>query len=133
MTRPTLRSPYSYRRIVLRFRAVSVMTVSFYGSMGLLLWYGGHKVAHGAMTPGRLTEFLFYMGLLQGPIRQIAMIFASAARATSSGGRLFEILDIKAQIADKPEAPRLEANQRACCALSMWISAMTRASSSCMT
>jgi ATP-binding cassette subfamily B protein len=102
---------YSYRRIVLRFRAVSVMTVSFYVSMGLLLWVGGHRVAQHAMTPGRLTEFLFYMTLLQGPIRQIAMIFASAARATSSGGRLFEILDLKTQIADKPGAPDLAPSQ----------------------
>ncbi|MEO8812584.1 MAG: ABC transporter ATP-binding protein [Caulobacteraceae bacterium] len=98
---------YSYRRIVLRFRAVSVMTVSFYGSMTLLLWVGGHKVAAGAMTPGRLTEFLTYMTLLQSPIRQIAMIFASAARATSSGGRLFEILDLAPGIADAPGASEL--------------------------
>jgi ATP-binding cassette subfamily B protein len=99
---------YSYRRIVLRYRAVSVMTVSFYGSMGMLLWYGGHKVAAGAMSAGRLTEFLTYMTLLQSPIRQIAMIFASAARATTSGGRLFEILDIKPAIADAPGAPDLD-------------------------
>jgi ATP-binding cassette subfamily B protein len=95
---------YSYRRIVLRNRAVSVMTLSFYASMGGLLWYGGHKVAAGAMTAGRLTEFLTYMTLLQAPIRQIAMIFASAARATSSGSRLFEILDLAPLVADKPEA-----------------------------
>ncbi|HEY5070814.1 MAG TPA: ABC transporter ATP-binding protein [Caulobacteraceae bacterium] len=98
---------YSYRRIVLRFRAVSVMTVSFYVSMGLLLWVGGHKVATGAMSVGRLTEFLTYMTLLQSPIRQIAMIFASAARATTSGGRLFEILDMTARIADAPGARAL--------------------------
>ncbi|MHB8528049.1 MAG: ABC transporter ATP-binding protein [Caulobacteraceae bacterium] len=99
---------YSYRRIVLRFRAVSVMTVSFYASMGLLLWVGGHKVAAGTMSVGRLTEFLTYMTLLQSPIRQIAMIFASAARATSSGGRLFEILDLKPAIADAPGARALD-------------------------
>jgi ATP-binding cassette subfamily B protein len=98
---------YSYRRIVLRFRAVSVMTLSFYGSMGVLLWVGGHRVAAGTMTPGGLTEFLAYMTLLQSPIRQIAMIFAAAARATSSGGRLFEILDLAPQIADRPGAPDL--------------------------
>ena len=98
---------YSYRRIVLRYRAVTVMTVSFYTSMGLLLWYGGHKVAAGAMSAGRLTEFLTYMTLLQSPIRQIAMIFASAARATSSGGRLFEILDLEPAIADAPGAADL--------------------------
>jgi ATP-binding cassette subfamily B protein len=98
---------YAYRRIVLRFRAVSVMTLSFYASMGALLWVGGHRVAAGTMTAGRLTEFLAYMTLLQAPIRQIAMIFAAAARATSSGGRLFEILDLAPEIADAPGAPEL--------------------------
>jgi ATP-binding cassette subfamily B protein len=99
---------FSYRRIVLRFRAVIVMQVSFYASMGGLLWYGGHKVAAGEMTAGRLTEFLAYMTLLQGPIRQIAMIFAAAARATTSGGRLFEILDLDEAVADAPGARDLE-------------------------
>jgi ATP-binding cassette subfamily B protein len=102
---------YSYRRIVLRYRAVSVMTLSFYGSMGVLLWVGGHRVAAGTMTAGGLTEFLAYMTLLQSPIRQIAMIFAAAARATSSGGRLFEILDLKPAIADADDAPDLVVSQ----------------------
>ncbi|HWE98653.1 MAG TPA: ABC transporter ATP-binding protein [Caulobacteraceae bacterium] len=95
---------YSYKRITLRFRAVIVMQVSFYASMAGLLWWGGHKVAAGQMTAGRLTEFLTYMTLLQSPIRQIAMIFASAARATTSGQRLFEILDLKPEVADAPGA-----------------------------
>ncbi len=95
---------YAYMRITLRFRAVSVMTVSFYVSMGLLLWYGGHKVVGGTMSVGRLTEFLTYMTLLQTPIRQIAMIFNAAARATSSGARVFEVLDLEPEIADAPGA-----------------------------
>ncbi len=98
---------YSYRRIVLRLRAVSAMTLSFYGAMGLLLWYGGARVAAGTMTAGRLTEFLTYMTLLQSPIRQIAMIVAAAARATTSGSRLFEILDLEPAIADRPGAKDL--------------------------
>lgn len=102
---------FSYKRITLRFRGVAVMTLSFYGSMGLLLWYGGHKVVDGSMTPGKLTEFLTYMTLLQTPIRQIAMIFNSAARATSSGARLFEVLDMKPEIADVPGAAPLAPTQ----------------------
>jgi ATP-binding cassette subfamily B multidrug efflux pump len=98
---------YSYKRITLRFRGVSVMTVSFYASMTGLLWYGGHKVAAGHMTVGGLTAFLTYMTLLQAPIRQIAMIFNAAARATSSGGRLFEVLDLEPEIADRPGAKPL--------------------------
>jgi ATP-binding cassette subfamily B protein len=102
---------YAYRRIVLRYRAVSVMTVSFHASMGLLLWYGGGRVAAGTMSAGRLTEFLIYMNLLQSPIRQIAMIVAAAARATTSGQRLFEILDLTPAVADRPGARDLAVGQ----------------------
>jgi len=65
------------------------------------------------MSVGTLTEFLTYMTLLQGPIRQIAMIFASAARATSSGGRLFEILDLNPAIQDAPGARDLKVEKGA--------------------
>jgi len=98
---------YSYKRIVLRMRAVTTMTLSFYGSMALLLWYGGHRIAEGTMTGGRLTEMIFYLQLLQAPIRQVAMMVMAAARATTCGGRLFEILDIKPAIDDKPGAKPL--------------------------
>lgn len=100
---------YAYKRITLRYRGVSAMQVSFYASMGVLLWVGGEKVAAHQMTPGRLTEFTFYMQLLQAPIRQIAMIFNAMARATSSGGRLFEVLDLKPEIADASDAKPLAA------------------------
>jgi ATP-binding cassette subfamily B protein len=99
---------YSYRRIILRYRGVSAMQVSYYAALGALLWYGGHKVAAGQITVGRLTEFVTYMTLLQTPIRQIAMIFNTAARATSSGGRLFEVLDLEPEIADRPGVQPLQ-------------------------
>ena len=100
---------FQYKRITLRFRGVAWMQASFYISQGLLLWYGGTKVLAGEMTVGRLTEFLTYMTLLQAPIRQIAMIANAMARATSSGSRLFEILDLKPAIADAPGATPLDA------------------------
>ena len=98
---------YSYNRITLRFRAVAVMQVTFNASMAGLLLYGGHKVAAGTMSVGELTAYLFYMTLLQAPIRQIAMIFNAAARATSSGARLFEVLDLEPEISDAPGAVAL--------------------------
>jgi ATP-binding cassette subfamily B protein len=98
---------FQYKRITLRFRGVAWMMTSFYISQGLLLWYGGTRVLAGEMTVGRLTEFLTYMTILQAPIRQIAMIFNSMARATSSGARLFEVLDLEPQIADAPGAEPL--------------------------
>jgi ATP-binding cassette subfamily B protein len=98
----------SFQRIVLRFRAVSAIGILYNASMAALLWYGGRRVAGHAMTPGRLTEFVFYMTILQPAIRQIAMIVISAARATTCGGRLFEILDLAPTIADRPGAAPLK-------------------------
>lgn len=95
---------YSFNRIKLRLRTVSFMQACFNASMVGVLWYGGHKVAAGAMSVGTLTAYLAYMAMIQAPIRQIAMIFNSAARATSSGGRLFDILDLKPEIVDAPGA-----------------------------
>ncbi|WP_411288986.1 ABC transporter ATP-binding protein [Phenylobacterium sp.] len=95
---------FQYKRITLRFQGVAWMMVSFHLSLGALIWWGGSKVLAGQMTVGRLTEFLTYMTLLQAPIRQIAMIFNSMARATSAGGRLFEVLDLEPEIADAPGA-----------------------------
>src|SRR5258708_15913791 len=80
------------------------MQLSSYASQGLLLWCGGTKVAAGEMSVGRLTEFLTYLTILQGPIRQIAMIFNSPARATSSGSRLFEVLDLNPEVGHPPGA-----------------------------
>ncbi len=94
-------------RITLRFSAVAALTAAFYASMAALLWVGGARVIAGEMSVGRLTEFLAYMTMLQMPVRMVAMVVASMARATSSGARLFEILDMEPDIRDAPNAPDL--------------------------
>jgi ATP-binding cassette subfamily B protein len=102
---------FQYRRITLRFTGVAWMNVSFHISLGLLLWLGGRKVLAGQMTVGRLTEFLTYMTLLQAPIRQVAMIVNSMARATSAGARVFEVLDLEPEVRDAPQARPLAPTQ----------------------
>jgi ATP-binding cassette subfamily B protein len=97
----------AYKRIVLRMTAMRWTQISFYVSQALVLWYGGHKVAAGRMTPGTMTTFILYLNVLQAPVRQFIMVVMSAARATSCGTRLFEILDAPADIADKPDAKPL--------------------------
>jgi len=94
----------SNRRILIRSGAMSVITLSYYASMALVLWVGGHRVISGRFTIGQLTEFLTLMTLLQLPVRQIGMIMNASARAVSSGRRLFEIIDLQPVIADTPGA-----------------------------
>jgi len=97
----------SNRRITLRVGSVRTQTLAFYAAMGAVLWFGGHRVLAGQMSVGKLTAFIAYLTLLQTPIRQATMVVNSAARATSSGSRLFEVLDLEPEVRDAPDAEPL--------------------------
>ena len=92
------------RRLDLRVRNTSAMTYAYFLAMGLLLWVGGLKVLAGEITVGTLAEYLAFMAILQMPVRQLGMMVNAFARASMSGGRLFEVLDREPEIADRPGA-----------------------------
>ena len=98
----------TYQRIRTRVVNGTAMTFAFYVSMGLVLLVGGQKTLAGEITVGRLTEFLAYMTVLQMPVRQLGLLVNSIARATTSGERLFTVLDEEPDIRDKPDATPLE-------------------------
>jgi ATP-binding cassette subfamily B protein len=95
-------------RIKTRVVNGTAMTFAFYLSMGLVLLVGGQKTLSGEITVGRLTEFLAYMTVLQMPVRQLGLLVNAIARATTSGERLFSVLDEEPDIRDKPDAKPLE-------------------------
>jgi len=96
------------KRVGVRYTNTSLMTFSFFIAMGLVLWVGGGMVIERAITVGELTQFLAFMTILQMPIRQTGMVINGIARASVSGVRLFDILDMEPVVADKPEAKPLE-------------------------
>jgi subfamily B ATP-binding cassette protein MsbA len=77
-----------------------------FGIMGAL-WYGGHQVISGAMTPGDFFSFTAAMALVYGPVRQLSRIMNTIQQSTSSVERVFEILDKPPAIADRPGARTL--------------------------
>lgn len=97
----------SMRRIQIRYSNGAIMTFSYYAAMGLVLWAGGHKIIEGVITVGTLAEFLAFMAILQQPVRQVGMIVNSTARASISGGRVFDVLDMEPAVMDKPDAKPL--------------------------
>jgi ATP-binding cassette subfamily B protein len=68
------------------------------------VWFGSHEIAAGRMTVGDLTAFLFYLTLLQLPVRALGFMVNIIARATSSGIRIYEILDAESAVKEKPDA-----------------------------
>ncbi len=77
-----------------------------FGIMGAL-WYGGHQVISGAMTPGDFFSFTAATALIYGPVRQLSRIMNTIQQSTSSAERVFEILDTPPAIADRPGARAL--------------------------
>jgi len=77
------------------------------GIMGAL-WYGGHQVIAGAMTPGDFFSFIAAVALLYGPVRQLSRIANTVQQSTSSVERVFEIVDTPSEITDRPGAVVLD-------------------------
>ena len=102
-------------------RNFTLMNFAFLAALGAILWVGGQSVIEGRIvdsftgevtytgfTPGDLTAFLFYMGLLTQPVRMMGYMVNSFSRAASSGQRLFEILDWESPVNEKPDAVVME-------------------------
>ena len=78
-----------------------------FGIMGAL-WYGGHRVIAGEMTPGDFFSFTAALALLYGPVRQLSRIANTVQQSTASVERVFEVLDTPPAIADRPGATVLD-------------------------
>lgn len=98
----------AHDRVLIRVKNTSMMTLSFFVAMGLVLWVGGNKVIAGEMSVGTLASFLTFMTILQMPVRQLGLMVNSFARADTCGQRFYAFIDQKIDIEDKPGAVPLE-------------------------
>ena len=85
----------------------SFIQLMFAAATGSILWFGGHEIAAGRLTPGELTQFIFYLGLIQGPVRMSSMIINNFSRAVSAGQRVFEVLDEPSPVQQLPNAKKM--------------------------
>jgi ATP-binding cassette subfamily B multidrug efflux pump len=96
----------------------AAMNFSFILALGVILWVGGVEVINGktvvngqlmysGLTPGDLTAFIFYMGLLTMPVRMMGWLVNNVSRAASCGQRIFEVLDVESPVKEIPGAENL--------------------------
>ena len=74
----------------------------------IILWYGGFKVITGALTVGSLMALYSYIGKLFGPISELGSINVAIQSTMVSVDRVFEFLDKKSKIQEKPNAKELK-------------------------
>ncbi len=89
-----------------QLQALMAGTMSFltFGSLALVLWYGGRQVMAGAMTPGNLVTFLIYALQVGGTVAALTGIFNQFQEALGASGRIFELLDERSDL-PQPATP----------------------------
>ncbi|HEY1012269.1 MAG TPA: ABC transporter ATP-binding protein [Herpetosiphonaceae bacterium] len=72
-----------------------------------ILYFGGKQILNGTLDLGQYQEFSLYLIYVFFPLGQLGFIISLMAQASASADRVFEILDTKSEIADKPGAATL--------------------------
>jgi len=94
---------------LLRVRVLFTPLVAFmgFGSLALILWYGGREVLAGRLTGGALIAFLIYGLTVANSFASLVSLYTSFQEAMGSTKRVFELLDTPPAIQDAPDAVTL--------------------------
>ena len=68
------------------------------------LYFGGVQIVNGTLTLGQWQEFSLYLVYLFFPVAQFGFIITQFGQASASASRVFEILDARNEVVDKPTA-----------------------------
>lgn len=95
------------RRAVLGSQFWAVMGLVGVIGTALVYWVGGHLVFASAFTVGTLVAFSAYLGQLYGPLEYLINIPVEFSTSMVSFERVFEVVDLPHEIAEKPDAVQL--------------------------
>lgn len=87
-----------------------VFLIAQLGQAGIL-YFGGSQIINGTLQLGEYQKFSLYLVYVFFPLAQLGFIISLMAQAGASSARIFEILDAKSDVTDKPNAIELPAIQ----------------------
>ena len=99
------------RQVHLNRRLGMVSTIISALGTGTVYAYGGWLVQHGQMTEGKLVAMTFYIGFVFNPAVRVVDFNNTLQWAVSAMDRVFQTLDTRPEIADRPSAlplPRVQ-------------------------
>jgi ATP-binding cassette subfamily B multidrug efflux pump len=76
-----------------------------------VLYAGSHQIVDRTLTLGEWQEFSLYLVYVFFPLAQLGFIISLLAQAGASSTRIFEILDARNEVEDKPDALELDSVQ----------------------
>jgi ATP-binding cassette subfamily B protein len=98
---------YEAARTSTRARGVLTAIIIFivFTSVVLILWVGSHDVLTGAISAGRLGQFVLYAAFAAAGLGQLSEVWGEVSAASGASERLFEILRVRSQVT-APASPR---------------------------
>ena len=92
---------YEAARTSTRARSVLTAIIIFivFSSVVAILWIGSHDVLAGIISPGRLGQFVLYAAFAAAGLGQLSEVWGEVSAASGAAERLFEILNVKSQVA----------------------------------
>ncbi len=73
-----------------------------------IMYFGGRQILDGTLTLGEWQKFSLYLVYIFIPLGQLGFIISLMAQASASAERIFEILDTKNEVENKPDAIELQ-------------------------
>ena len=98
----------SMESVTLRAKFWSLLGVIPKVAQAVILLAGGLAVGRGELSVGGLIAFISLMLMLIWPVDALGWILAMAEEAETASARIFEVLDTKPEIKDRPGARVLE-------------------------
>jgi len=77
-------------------------------AIGVIIWYGGREVISGTSTPGNFFSFTAALLMLYEPIKRLNKENHNVQQGLAASQRVFEIIDLEPEIAEKKDAIRLD-------------------------
>lgn len=84
----------------IKVQELATPSVEFIGAvlMGGVILYGKYRISHGELTAGQLVAFIFALGLIQMPIKQLNNAYLKLKNAEAALDRVYAILDVPSPI-----------------------------------
>ncbi len=77
---------------------VSILILATFGSLSLVLWYGGRQVIGGTLSAGSLVNFLIPTLMIAGAIGALAGLVSRFTEAAGATERIFDLLNEKSEL-----------------------------------
>ncbi len=74
----------------------------------IVILYGGYQVIHGALSIGELVAITMYLSPLYMPLQRFSELNVVFANSMAALDRIFEIMDEKPEITDRPNAVEMK-------------------------